>query len=135
MAGKIYITETDRDRIRKLIEEELDIGHRMSSSIKTLEREINSATIVPSRQLPRNVISMNSRALLCLNGRNVEVALVYPQDADWAAGKLSVFSPIGTAILGYGEGDRVTWDVPSGTTEIHISKILYQPEAAGDYHL
>jgi regulator of nucleoside diphosphate kinase len=44
-------------------------------------------------------------------------------------------SPIGTAIIGYGEGDNIEWEVPNGRTEILIKKILYQPEAAGDYHL
>jgi regulator of nucleoside diphosphate kinase len=44
-------------------------------------------------------------------------------------------SPIGTAILGYKEGDRITWEIPSGTIEIFIKKIIYQPEAAGGYHL
>ena len=49
--------------------------------------------------------------------------------------KVSVFSPIGTAILGYREGSTIEWEVPSGTSTIIIKKILYQPEAAGEYHL
>lgn len=47
---------------------------------------------------------MNSRALLHLDDEDVEVALVYPDDADDSAERLSDCSGIGTAILGYQEG-------------------------------
>jgi regulator of nucleoside diphosphate kinase len=78
---------------------------------------------------------MNSKALLSLNENEMELSLVYPGEANLAKKRLSVLSPIGTAILGYGEGDRIEWEVPSGLAKIHIRKVLYQPEAAGDYHL
>ena len=63
------------------------------------------------------------------------MALVYPQDADDSAGKLSVYSDIGTAILGYKEGDAFDWRIPNRTRRISIEKVLYQPEAAGDFDL
>ena len=56
-------------------------------------------------------------------------------DANISEGKMSVFSPIGTALLGYAKGDVIEWTVPSGTRRIQITDILYQPEAAGDLHL
>ena len=60
---------------------------------------------------------------------------VFPKEADIDRGRLSVISPVGTAILGYTEGDTIEWKVPSGKRRIKIEKVLYQPEAAGDYHL
>ncbi|HNZ91715.1 MAG TPA: GNAT family N-acetyltransferase, partial [Acidovorax sp.] len=47
----------------------------------------------------------------------------------------SVCSGIGTAILGYKEGDAFSWRMPHRTCHIRIGKVLYQPEAAGDFHL
>jgi regulator of nucleoside diphosphate kinase len=78
---------------------------------------------------------MNSKALLQVDDEELEVALVYPEDADDGAGKLSVCSGIGTAILGYKEGDAFSWRMPHRTCHIRIGKVLYQPEAAGDFHL
>jgi regulator of nucleoside diphosphate kinase len=78
---------------------------------------------------------MNSRALLQLDDEEVEVTLVYPEDADRSAGKLSVCSGIGTAILGYKEGDALDWRMPDRTCRIRIEKVLYQPEAAGNFQL
>ncbi len=135
MPKGIYITEADRAKLLEIIETELKNSHTLDKSMKSLQEEINNASIVDSQQIPRDVITMNSRALLHLNEEDVEVSLVYPEDADWSANRMSVLSPIGTAILGYQEGDLVEWEVPSGKTQIHIKKITYQPEASGDYHL
>ena len=80
---------------------------------------------------------MNSRVVVkdVENGENSEYTLVFPEQADVAQGRLSVVSPIGTAILGYSKGDTITWQTPGGPRQIKITDIPYQPEAAGDYHL
>lgn len=128
----IYITNIDRDRIKKILDKMSESNQSPDESVKKLGGELGRAIIVDSQQVPREVITMNSKALLQLNDEDIEVSLVYPEDADLSAMKLSIFSPIGTAILGYKEGSTVEWEVPSGTSKIHIKKILYQPEAAGD---
>lgn len=135
MSSDIYITNIDRDRIKKILDKMFESKQPPDESVKKLGGELSRAVVVDSQQVPRDVITMNSKALLQLNDENIEVSLVYPDDADLSAMKLSIFSPIGTAILGYKEGNTVEWQVPSGTSKIHIKKILYQPEAAGDYDL
>jgi regulator of nucleoside diphosphate kinase len=134
-AAAIYITEIDMERLKKKIESVLHIGKNTDKSIRDLENEINRAIIVNPRQIPDDVVTMNSQVLLHLDGDEMEVSLVYPDEADLSKKKLSVFSPIGTAILGYSEGSVIEWEVPSGVMKVHIKKVLYQPEAAGDYHM
>ncbi len=75
------------------------------------------------------------RSALVEAGRRIEVALVYPQDADISAGKHSVCSDIGAAILGYREGDVIDWRIADRACQIAIRKVLYQPEAVGHFHL
>ncbi|TMS57878.1 GNAT family N-acetyltransferase [Imbroritus primus] len=125
----IYITEIDKARLRNLIEIE------QGPAVVELEHEIERAIVVKPQQVVRNVVTMNSRALVHLDDEEMEVALVYPQDADDRAGKLSVCSDVGAAILGYQEGDAIDWRVAGRTRRIGIEKVLYQPEAAGDFHL
>lgn len=132
---EIYITETDLGRLQKLINEEWSRSSRPAKHFADLEQEIKRAIIVGATQIPADVITMNSQACLRLNGEQLAVSLVYPREADFTANRLSVLSPIGTAILGCREGHSFNWVVPSGTAEIEVRKILYQPEAAGDYHL
>lgn len=135
LSRQIYITENDYHKLNDLLNEALIEGVQGDVSFKILEAELKNAKIVDSKMLPRNVVTMNSRILIDLNGYDEEVNLVYPHEADLIENKISVLSPIGTAILGYSEGDTINCDVPSGTMNIKIKSILYQPEAAGDYDL
>ena len=91
---------------------------------------VTQVTPTPT-ELARSPKSM----LLQLGDEEVEVTLVYPQDNDGSDGKLSVCSDVGTAILGYKEGDAFDWRIPNRTRRISIEKVLYQPEAAGDFDL
>lgn len=125
----IYITEIDKARLKSLIELE------QGPTIVELEHELERAIVVKPQQVARDVVTMNSRALLQLDDEEMEVALVYPEDADSSAGKLSVCSDVGAAILGYQEGDSIDWRISDRTRRIGIRKVLYQPEAAGDFHL
>lgn len=125
----IYITEIDKARLKNLVE--IDQG----PDTFELEHEIERAIVVDPRQVAGDVVTMNSKALLEVDDEEVEVALVYPEDADDSAEKLSVCSGIGTAILGYKEGSAFDWRIPNRTCHIRIKKVLYQPEASGDFHL
>lgn len=135
MPKVIYITTADKSKLKEIIDTELKNSHTLDKSMKKLDEEIGNAEVVEAQKIPRDVITMNSRVVLHLNEEDIEASLVYPEDADWSANKLSILSPIGTAILGYQEGDFVEWEVPSGKTQIHIKKVMYQPEASGDYDM
>lgn len=135
-SDEIYITEVDKARLKKLIDGKLHGAAKPADeSLLALDREISRATVVAIKLLRRDVVTMNSRFLLHLDGEKMEASLVYPHQADWSLKRLSVLSPVGTAVLGYSEGNNIEWGVPSGVMAIEIKKILYQPEAAGDYHL
>ena len=126
---EIHITELDKARLLSLLAVE------QAPDIFELEHEIERAIVVDPLQVPPDVVTMNSRALVQLDDEAVEVSLVYPEDADGSAGKLSICSGIGMAMLGYKEGDAFDWRVNDRTRHIRIEKVLYQPEAAGDFHL
>lgn len=125
----IYVTEMDKARLQSLIE--FEVG----AAIVELEHEVERAIVVDPQHVARDVVTMNSRVVLQLDDDQQEVALVYPQDADERSGKLSVLSDVGTAILGYQEGDAVDWMVADRTRRIQIEKVIYQPESSGDFHL
>lgn len=129
MSRRISITETDFQRLKKLVADiEDDIREQMH--VRDLRREMDRAQIVPPNRLSADVISMKTRVMLRVDGEDEEVSLVYPNEADVDSGAISVLSPIGTAILGYREGDHFEWQVPAGTAKVEVIRILYQPEAA-----
>ncbi len=134
---KIFVTQFDKDRLEELIEVAESFVHDKRRHLEGLLGELERAQIVPSQNVPSKVVTMNSRVIL----RDIDTfeemifTLVFPKDADIQSGLISVLAPVGTAILGYREGDVVEWPVPSGVKRISIEKILYQPEAQGDFDL
>lgn len=133
----IYITKFDLERLEDLLAAAGEFSYRDRGDLEELEAELKEGKLVDSKEVLPNVVTMNSRVQLVDvdNNQSMVFTLVFPKDADIDAGKLSVLSPIGTAILGYSEGDVIEWSVPAGIRRIKIEKVLYQPEAAGDYHL
>ena len=83
------------------------------------------------------MITMRSKVRLkdLVSGETNVYSLVFPTEADYSEGKISVLAPIGTAILGYKRGDTIEWPVPSGLRRLKVDKVLYQPEAAGNFEL
>jgi regulator of nucleoside diphosphate kinase len=64
-------------------------------------------------------------------GERRDVTLVYPGDADISAGRISVFVPVGTALLGLRVGQSIDWELPSGQKRRYrVIDVPYQPEAA-----
>jgi regulator of nucleoside diphosphate kinase len=133
MEKSIYITEFDIERLEKL----LDGANSGLGDLEKLQEEMDRCEVVDSREISPRVVTLNSRVRLrdLANDKEIVVTLVLPPHADLAEGRLSVASPIGTAILGYSVGDIIEWQVHAGIRKICIEEILYQPEAAGDYHL
>ena len=133
----IQITEFDLERLRKLIENAQHTEYRGSDYLARLQAELDRAQIVPPQAVPEAVVTMNSTvALLDLEtGEEETYTLVFPENADVSHGRISILAPIGTAMLGYEVGDIFEWPVPAGVRRLRVERILYQPEAAGDYHL
>jgi regulator of nucleoside diphosphate kinase len=128
----IYVTSDDRKRLQALLSRPTEAMDR--DDVSGLVGEVQRAVVVPVSEIPPDVITMNTRArLLDLDQRRtLDYTVVYPEDADFAAGRISVVAPIGAAMLGYRVGDEIEWVVPSGPRRLRVEAILYQPESAGD---
>ena len=129
----IYITEADMKRLRPLIE-----GMKNSrDDLRGLQAELEHARVVTPADVPPDVITMNSKARLrdLDTGEEMTFTLVFPGNASIEHDRISVVAPIGTAMLGHRVGDEFEWEVPAGSVRLRVEEVLYQPEAAGDFHL
>ncbi|MCO6432330.1 MAG: nucleoside diphosphate kinase regulator [Deltaproteobacteria bacterium] len=129
----IYITEKDLIRLERVLE-----LAGPSSESEMLEEELLRATVVPSGEVPPDVVTMNSRVRFkdLTSDEESELTLCYPKDADLERGKISVLAPVGAALLGLKSGDEIEWPLPSGKTRVlKITDVVFQPEAAGQLHL
>lgn len=135
MQRKIFITAHDKARLERLLMEGEASGGRDRKDIQAMAAELARAEVVSPQEVPANVVTMNSQVRLVDTDSQEDMvySLVFPHDSDAAEGRISVLAPIGTAMLGYAEGDVIEWAVPAGTRHLRIEKIVYQPEAAGDF--
>jgi regulator of nucleoside diphosphate kinase len=135
--SKIIVNKLDYARIKKCVNDAQQFKSISKAEAEKLMIELDSAEIVEPQAIPSNVVTMNSIVKLSFlnSSKQVQFQIVYPRLANYKEGKISIFSPIATALIGYKVGDEIEWIVPAGLTKMQIDEIVYQPEAAGDFDL
>jgi len=130
----ICLTERDAERLTQLVEV-LRVPANRPRTLKDLERKLNEAELFKSPAIARNVVTMNSTVRLkdLESGEQSVFTLTFPHGADLSQHRISVLTPVGTALLGRKVGHVLECKTSSGLKRFRIEKILYQPEAAKDY--
>ncbi|ABS16386.1 MULTISPECIES: nucleoside diphosphate kinase regulator [Brucella/Ochrobactrum group] len=118
MSGKnrkkpnIVVSEIDYERLMGLA---TNVSERLEEIAEELMVELDRAKVVPAKRLPQNVIHMGSTVEFRSNdGQERRVTLVYPGEADIAQGKISILTPIGTALIGLAPGQSISWTARDG---------------------
>lgn len=129
---QIYLTDQDFQRLQILISE------AEGAVAEALDEELARANVVAQKDIPRDIVTMNSKIeyVDVKTGDKNIVSLVYPQDANFDEGKISVLAPIGAALLGLKAGESIDWKLPNGQVKkVKVEQILFQPEAEGQFNL
>lgn len=102
-----------------------------------LQRRLQGATVVLSDAAPADLVTMNSQVVLRdeTTGEPRLVSVVYPADADPAAGRISVLEASGTALLGARPGQVVEWQADDGARRMRVQEVVHQPERSLRTHL
>ena len=129
----ITVSSLDFERLESLLEKQTgDFPGR-----DALEAELDRADVLDPKDMPPNVVTMNStvRFTMLETGKTSTLTLVYPKEMDGSDSKVSIFAPVGIALLGLAVGDEL--QMPSATgkvTTVRVDAIDYQPENAGELH-
>ncbi len=134
-ASSIIVTQPDLERLGAM----LGSAELPNEGVADrLHDELMRAEVVSPELIPSDVVTMRSRVVFAdaRTGAQREVTLVYPSEADATTKRISVLSPLGTALLGMRVGQLVEWTLPNGRhARYRVLAIRYQPEAAGHFHL
>lgn len=130
---KIYITEKDKTRLKKLFTTTIGFRNHDLKNLKDLLNELERAEVIEDEDSMEDVIMMNSTVIVkdLDSGNDLVYTIVYPEQANSSENKISILAPIGTALLGYKVGDTIEWEVPAGKRRLKVKEILYQPETTG----
>ena len=113
MKPEITVSTSDLERLEGLLSKP---PTRNRSDLDGLRAELDRANVLDGDAMPDNIIMMNSRARFLeeTSGREYELTLAWPHEANAADGKVSIFSPAGSALLGLSVGQRIDWQTPEG---------------------
>lgn len=133
MNNEIVVTKVDYSRLNSLIFRMLKEKSQDIRELNFLNTEINRAKKIDSTQITPEFVTMDSRIEVTFieTGKIMVLRLVYPHNANYKKGFISVLSPLGTALLGYKSGDSVSFKAPGGIQTVRIDKVLFQREANG----
>lgn len=109
----IVMTATDHDRLSTLVEA---ISDKQPDVYEYLTAELDRAAVINGNEIALAVVTMGARVTFRdeVSGQERTVTLVYPHDADLAAGRVSVLTPIGAALIGVAEGQSIAWYTRAG---------------------
>jgi len=130
----ITLSTLDCERIEALLEKQgADFPARAA-----LEAELDRADVLEPEDMPPDVVTMHSTVCFTMleSGKTSTLTLVYPKEmgAHEEAGKVSIFAPVGVALLGLRVGDQFQMPSPSGQVTVRVDAIAFQPESAGELH-
>jgi len=134
---QLILNRLDYSRIKKCINDAKRFNSISLYEAENLVKELDSAKIVEPKKIPSSVVTMNSIVKISFlnDNKQIQFQIVYPKNANFKDKKISIFSPIATALIGYKVADEIEWIVPAGLTKIRVDEIVYQPEASGHYDL
>lgn len=128
----IYVASHDYTRLRLLA---AALTTHQSPSARTaagrLLQELDRCILVAAHELPPGTVRLGSTVTIedVESGETDVYTLSMPDQANPEQGRLSVLAPVGTAILGYAEGDEITWETPGGMRRLKLRQVS-TPEMA-----
>ena len=128
------LTELDHARLTRLTRSLAGpLRHRDGDP---LDQALETATLVAPTTIPADVVTMHSRVVLrdLETSRRYRLTLCYPDDAEPAAGFVSVLAPLGASMIGLRVGADARWARPDGGQgAARLEAILFQPESSGEF--
>ena len=127
---QIVISEPNARVLRGLLRTGAATPHDQEH-LDDLRGELDRAIVLDPSELAPTVVTMYAaiRVRDLASGQAQELSLVSPREADVSAGRISVLAPLGTALIGYRQGDIVERDMPGGLRRLLIEEVLQAPAA------
>lgn len=125
----LKIAKSEIDYLTDLLSKNKGRDELHAKCFDKLRNELKTAEVIEDAEMPAEVIRMNSMIDIGTPmGDKMAYQLVIPEEGDFQNKKISILSPIGTALIGYQEGDTVKWIFPNGEKEIKILKVYSKPQ-------
>ncbi len=122
----IYLCKEDHQTLTQLLN---ILSNRSSKNGQTFDRlktELERAVVMDHSAISDKVVRLNSRFRIrnLDEDRVEEWTLCLPNEADYERRRLSVLAPIGSAVIGFAEGDTIEWETPGGLCHLRLESVI-----------
>ena len=102
-----------------------DLIKRNHNESKQLSEELDRSIVIKEEELNKKIIRVGSEVEfeVVKTKTKMKIQLVLPEESNLKAQKVSIFAPLGTALIGFSENDEVEWDMPGGKMLLKILKV------------
>ena len=90
-----------------------------------LKSELVDAEIFSISEIPNSVVRLNSIVDIDTPFGELKMQLVLPDNSNSVQKRISILTPMGSALYGYSVGDKVTWYFPNGEKQIKIISVKH----------
>jgi regulator of nucleoside diphosphate kinase len=107
---KLVIKNSDYEKLQNLMKK------NDAAALELLETEITNAQVVIDKKLPIDAVAMGSTVRFKRkdNGEETVITLVFPHEANVEQNKISILTPVGSALIGLRTGGEIDWPMPNG---------------------
>ena len=121
----VILLKSDFDILNGYVKNMQGMQVNEKENVRKLSGELHKAQLVDERDFPSDVVRLDSTVVIrdLQANRDMTITIVLPQKADIKQKKVSVLAPIGTALIGFRKGSKVSWDVPSGKKDFMIMEV------------
>jgi regulator of nucleoside diphosphate kinase len=93
--------------------------------------ELERAEVLPETAMPNDVVRIGSIIEFEVDdGRRLKVQLVLPENADINAGRISVLTPVGAALIGLSPSQTMEWSGDDGKERLLTVLAVSRPQSA-----
>lgn len=124
--NNVVILKKDYDILSGLLSNMQGMQVNERENFRKLQGELSKAKIVTEEKMPGDVVRLNSLVTILdlQSNKEMKLTLVLPGDADIKEKKVSILAPIGTALIGFKKGKKVSWEVPAGKKDFEITDVV-----------
>lgn len=129
----VYVTEFDLQRLRILVRSTALSAGGSDAILNDLMSALERSTAVKAGEIPPDIVTMNSTIRLqdLESGMEFIATIVFPHKFGDEEDRISILSPLGSALFGFRQGDRIEVPFPGALRPFLILEVIYQPEASG----
>jgi regulator of nucleoside diphosphate kinase len=124
---RILVSKTDEKRLTAIA---TAASQRVPEASAALLSELERADVLPETAMPADVVRIGSIVEFEVDdGRRLKVQLVLPGNADINAGRISVLTPVGAALIGLSPGQSMEWSGNDGKKRLLTVLAVSRPQS------